>query len=69
MTTIERRAAKVPVSYRRLYLRVLTGEASRATAIKAMCLECVGWERKAVTECTAGACPLYRHRPYQKVAG
>jgi hypothetical protein len=30
-----------------------------------MCLECVGFDRNAITECTAPACPLWNFRPFQ----
>lgn len=38
---------------------------SLAAACKAQCLECVGFDRKAITECAAYACPLWNVRPYQ----
>lgn len=38
---------------------------SRANAVKLFCLECVGYVRADVTNCTAQRCPLYRWRPYQ----
>jgi hypothetical protein len=38
---------------------------SRAAAVKLFCLECVGYVRKDVTECSAHCCPLHPHRPYQ----
>lgn len=38
---------------------------SRANAVKLFCLECVGYARVDVTNCTATQCPLYRWRPYQ----
>lgn len=41
------------------------GGKSRKAALKAFCLECVGCERKLITECTAYACPLWEYRPYQ----
>jgi hypothetical protein len=37
-------------------------------AIKAFCLECVGFDRAAVTGCTAFACPLWNFRPFQEQA-
>ena len=46
------------------YLRALKGD-SPAAAIKAFCLECVGWQKEEVKLCTAPACPLYRYRPFQ----
>ncbi len=35
---------------------------SRKTAIRAMCLMCVGGSAKFVTECTCKTCPLWKHR-------
>src|SRR5438046_8727594 len=52
----------VPVLYRGLAKQAVR---SRAAAVKLFCLECVGYVRKDVTECTACQCPLFRHRPYQ----
>ena len=42
-----------------------SGEASPRKAIKAFCLECVGYDRKAISGCTAPSCPLWLYRPYQ----
>ena len=38
---------------------------SKQAAIKAHCLECVGYDRTAIRNCTAPACPLYEVRPFQ----
>jgi hypothetical protein len=57
------RAKQMPSSYRGGYLRAVEGEASPREAIKAHCLECVGWVRGEVTQCTARACPLWAYRP------
>ena len=63
---IKKRAASIPRLYQAEYLRVVTGSTvSRRSAIRQQCLECVGYERVAITECPAIACPLYRFRPYQ----
>ena len=59
------RAAQMPVSCRLGYLRAVAGTTSPREAIRAQCLECVGWVRREVTICTARACPLYAYRPYQ----
>lgn len=48
---------------RRLYLRVLDGNATARTAIRVMCYECMGWQRREVARCTATACPLWQFRP------
>lgn len=38
---------------------------SKASAIKAFCLRCVGYLRNEVRDCTAYGCPLWTHRPYR----
>lgn len=55
---------EAPVSCKGIMERAYTGN-SRTTAIKAMCLRCVGYRREDVTGCTAYACPLWNFRPYQ----
>jgi len=52
----------VPVLYRGI---AANATRSRAAAVKLFCLECVGYVRRDVTNCTAPLCPLYRWRPYQ----
>lgn len=60
------RLANMPVSHRKLFQRAWAGKASPRATIKAFCLDCVGFERAAVTGCTAFACPLWPLRPYQR---
>jgi hypothetical protein len=60
------RLATMPTASRKLFERVWSGKASPRASIKACCQECVGFERAAITECTAYACPLWNLRPYQK---
>ena len=38
---------------------------SKQAGIKAFCLECIGYDRTAIRNCTAPACPLYEVRPFQ----
>lgn len=67
-----RRAARLsttPESAKRLFERCWVGKTSPRSSIKAFCLECVGFERLAVTECAAYACPLWNLRPFQKKIG
>jgi hypothetical protein len=54
----------VPAIYRNTFTLAYEGR-SRSAAIKAFCLDCVGFERKSIRECTSHACPLYPYRPYQ----
>jgi hypothetical protein len=56
----------VPPASRRLIAACWAKKAPPRQAIKSFCQECVGYDRSAVTECTAYACPLWNFRPYQK---
>lgn len=56
--------AEVPTSYKGIFERAYT-TGSREAAIKAFCLHCVGYLRNEVRDCSAKACPLWTHRPYQ----
>lgn len=62
---IAARTAQMPVSCRGTYRRAVEGRSLRA-AVKAFCLECVGWKREEVAACTALACPLWPVRPFQR---
>ncbi len=64
---IARRRADMPQAYRRTYDRALSGKSLRA-AVKASCLECMGWQREDVRACTAYPCPLWPYRDYQESA-
>jgi hypothetical protein len=60
--------AGIPVSRRKPFLAAYTAR-SKASAIKAFCIQCLGYEDiSGITACTAEACPLWRFRPYQKRA-
>ncbi len=62
---IAEKAAKIPRSRRAGYLKAAQGEASPRQAIKAFCLECVGWSQGEVTHCTGTTCPLWLYRPFR----
>jgi hypothetical protein len=65
----ERMAIKmngVPKLYRKIVGDSIRGFASPRTAIKAQCLECVGYVRAEVKLCTSFTCPLYMYRPYKE---
>ena len=62
---VARRLEAVPAIYRAGYLKAVGGRSPKA-AIKANCLECVGWQRAEVTRCSSPACPLYGYRPFQQ---
>ena len=60
-----RRLEQCPISARNLLTRCWAKKASPRQAVKAFCHECCGYDRAAITECTAWACPLFEFRPYQ----
>lgn len=37
---------------------------SRKAAVTAFCVQCVGYDRDEVRNCTSWACPLFPYRPY-----
>lgn len=53
----------MPSSFRLSYQK---SRKSKAFAIKSMCAECSGYDRKVVRNCTDTGCPLWPHRPFQK---
>jgi hypothetical protein len=53
------RLRQMPVTYRRLYIRALRGEGGAKAAIRAFCLECVGWQREFAVTCSTRACHLW----------
>jgi len=52
--------------YQGIYNRAMSGK-SRKAAMRAFCLERVGWKRNEVALCTDKDCPLYPYRPYKRV--
>jgi len=64
---ITRRRDDIPKPYRRTYDRALSGRSLKA-AVKAQCLECMGWQREEVRACASYPCPLWPYRDYQESA-
>jgi hypothetical protein len=62
----DKNLATLPVIYQKVALDAHNGTCSPRSAIKAKCLECVGYVRADITNCTAPTCALYQYRPYQK---
>jgi hypothetical protein len=60
-TARRKRLAQIPARQRPIFLRAWAGK-SRKAAMRAFCLECVGYESAEVNRCTAPACPLYPYR-------
>ena len=63
-----RYAQNIPSKYQQVYLRAATGKSSPREAIKAKCLDCVGYEEPSnrIRACSAKTCPVWQFRPYQK---
>lgn len=59
------RLEQCPASAKGLLMRCWSKKTSPRQAIKAFCHECCGYDRDAIAECTAWACPLFEFRPYQ----
>jgi hypothetical protein len=62
----ERRINTAPETWRKVLRDALDGKGSPRSAIKAQCGECNGFDRAAISTCTAVACPLWQFRPFQK---
>ena len=62
---VEKTISEAPESAKGTLARAFSGSASPRAAIKAMCLACVGYDRKEITNCSAYACPLWKYRPFQ----
>ncbi len=56
----------MPRIYKKNYLAAVSGKASPRSAIKAFCIECMGYARTEVADCNTIECPLNMYRPYQK---
>jgi hypothetical protein len=61
------------IDTRNIVQKSIDQKLSPMKAIKAFCSSCMGMTadstepglRESIRDCTAGKCPLYRHRPYQ----
>jgi len=56
---------EAPTTCRGILERAYGGK-SKAAALKAFCLHCVGYIRADVRDCTSYGCPLHPYRPYQQ---
>lgn len=61
---IQRREA-APKRYRKLHKNATDGKCSPRSAIRLMCLVCVGYQVNEVKLCTDRACPLFAYRPFR----
>lgn len=61
----EKTLGAAPVSAKMILERAFSGSASPRAAIKAKCLDCLNFDRKAIRACTGYSCPLWAYRPFQ----
>lgn len=54
---------EIPVSQQGIFQRAYSGK-SRASAVKAKCLDCCGFDRKEAQNCTVVSCPLHLYNPF-----
>ena len=59
-----RRIGDIPAHLKGIFAAAWRGR-SRKMALKAHCVECMGYQRALVKGCTSLACALYPYRPYQ----
>ena len=62
---VQKVISEAPESAKNTLTRAFSGSASPRAAIKAQCLVCVGYDRKAISDCTGFSCPLWQYRPFQ----
>ena len=60
-TVRNKHLAQVPRKQRAAFLRAWEGK-SRKSAVRAMCLECMGYQAGEIPLCTSPTCPLYEFR-------
>jgi hypothetical protein len=68
MTHEKRKASKLaetPPRFKVLALKVLEGRVTPRQAIKAKCLDCMGYIIKDIRNCPSTTCELHRFRPFQ----
>jgi hypothetical protein len=56
---------KITKMYEGVFKRAFSGR-SKASAIKAKCLDCTCLDKKEITLCNVKSCPLWIYRPYQE---
>ena len=61
-----KRLPKWGVTFQPMLKRAWKGKCPPRTAIKLMCLDCVGEDKQAVADCGDRCCPIWMFRPYQK---
>ena len=60
-----REIEQAPESCKTMLRRAFFADLSPRQAIKVFCLQCVGFSRSDIKNCSARACALHAYRPYQ----
>ena len=60
--------ATVPAGARKAIELAFAGKASPRAVIKAKCLDCSGFDRAEIANCSVVLCELHSYRPFQKTA-
>jgi hypothetical protein len=55
----------VPDSFKNIMLNAFLGKNTNSKSLKAKCLECSGFDREEIRNCTVWTCPLHKVRPYK----
>jgi len=57
----------IPRKYRRLYDKAVSGKSMKA-AIHIFCLDCCGYRKEEVRDCSSPECSLFPYRPYVRIS-
>ena len=61
----EKILSNIPETMQRPFKSSYLGKKCFPDIIKAKCLDCSGYERQEVKNCTVTSCPIWRFRPYK----
>ena len=56
----------VPLSWRRVATRVLSGNGTPSQERRVKCGDCCGWDRDSIRDCTVSICAHWHKRPFAK---
>ena len=60
---IEKYLNRVPESQKGIFQKAFLGK-SKATALKAKCLDCTNFQRAEIENCEIITCPIHPYKPY-----
>lgn len=58
--------AAVPLSWRKVATKVLSGNGTPSQERRVKCGDCAGWDRDSIRLCTVTICAHHSRRPFQK---